>query len=100
MENSNNNESTGPNSEVSWDEVVQAKFSRMIAKIPIFLREIAKAKVSKKAESLARENNRTVVCEKDLVDAFFSETPFGFHGPMKTDMEDIELDYVKYGHPQ
>ena len=43
---------------------------------------IAEKKVSQKAESIAREKNRLEVTEKDMVDAFFSETPFGFHGPM------------------
>ena len=64
----------------------------------IFLRDIAKEKVSKTAEGLAEKENRSEMTEKDLVDAFFVETPFGFHGPMKTDMEAIGIDYTQYGH--
>ena len=57
-------------------------------------------KVFQKAVDLAEKNNRTVVTEKDLVDAFFAETPFGFHGPMKNDMESLQIDYLKYGYPK
>ena len=86
--------------EISWEENTQIQFEQLIAKIPVFLRSIAKEKVSKKAESIVKSDNRTVVGEKDMVDAFFIETPFGFHGPLKTDMEEIQIDYAQYGHPQ
>lgn len=59
---------------------------------------MAQEKVSKKAEAIVAEEGRAQVTEKDLVDAFFIETPFGFHGPMKTDMEALGIDYAKYGH--
>ena len=36
--------------------------------------------------------------EKDLVDALFSETPFGFHGMMKNDLNVVGIDYAKYGY--
>ena len=70
----------------------------MIEKIPVFMRPIALDKVSKKAESLALENGKDHVSEKDMIDAFFQATPFGFHGPMKADMESLGIDYIKYGH--
>ena len=59
---------------------------------------MAREKVSQKAENLTAQANRREVTEKDLVDACFAETPFGFHGPMKTDMEEFGIDYKKYGH--
>ena len=83
---------------VIWDKPTEEKFLRMIEKIPIFLRGIAKEKVSKKAESIVGKENRVEVCEKDMVEAFFSETPFGFHGPMKSDMEALGIDYTQYGY--
>ena len=83
---------------IPWEKETETKFQALLAKIPIFMRPIAQDKVSKKAESLALSLNRTEMNEKDLVDAFFSETPFGFHGPMKSDMEEIGIDYKKYGH--
>ena len=83
---------------IGWEKGVEEKFQQLIEKIPVFLRDIARQKVSKRAESMAGQVNRREVTEKDLVDAFFKETPFGFHGPMKTDMEAVGIDYVKYGY--
>jgi hypothetical protein len=85
---------------IVWEAATQDKFNQMIAKIPPFLRPVAQGKVSKKAEALALKEQRKEVSEKDMVDAFFLETPFGFHGPMKTDMRDLGIEYTKYGHPQ
>jgi len=51
-----------------------------------------------KAEAIVTREGRSQVTEKDLVDAFFAETPFGFHGPMKTDMDALGIDYTQYGH--
>jgi len=91
----------GPNEfTVDWEDDAKAKYGQMIDKIPGFLRPMAKDKVGRKAQANARDNGRGRVNEKDMVDAFFSETPFGFHGPMKTDMEDLKIDYTKYGHPK
>jgi hypothetical protein len=83
---------------MNWEKEAEEKFKQLLAKIPVFLREIAEKKVSQKAESLARAANRSVITEKDMVDAFFAETPFGFHGPMKCDMEALSIDYKKYGY--
>ena len=73
-------------------------FDAILAKIPAFLRDIAKKKVAERAEMNARKENRPEVTQKDVVDAFFKETPFGFHGPMKMDMEALGIDYQKYGY--
>jgi hypothetical protein len=83
---------------VIWDLATQKKFDQMIAKIPIFLQDIAQKKVFQKAVDFTQKDGRRIVSEKDLVDAFFSETPFGFHGPMKNDMNDLKIDYLKYGY--
>lgn len=88
------------NNQISWDKATQEKYKQMLGKIPAFLRSTAEKQVSKKAESLVAEDNRLVIEEKDMVDAFFAATPFGFHGPMKTDLEDLCIDYTKYGHPK
>jgi hypothetical protein len=85
---------------VIWDKQTYEKFQEIIGGIPDMIRGIAETRVSKKAESIVRSQNRTEILEKDMVDAFFAETPFGFHGPMKTDMEKVGVDYVKYGHPK
>lgn len=83
---------------MNWDQATKQKFDQMIQKIPVFMRPIALDKVSKKAEGLALKDRRSEINEKDMVDAFFEATPFGFHGPMKADMESLGIDYVKYGH--
>ena len=83
---------------ITWERNTQEKFEKMIEKIPAVLRGIAQKRVTQKAEKLAAENNRQEVQEKDMIDAFFSETPFGFHGPMKTDMESLNIDYTQYGY--
>lgn len=83
---------------MNWDETAEEKFHQMITKVPVFLRGIAKEKVSRKAEYLAGQEGRSQVSEKDMVDAFFAETPFGFHGPMKNDMKEIGIDYTLYGY--
>ena len=83
---------------INWDTNTEEKFKQLIEKIPIFLRDIAKEKVSKKAKNLAENENRSQITEKDLVDALFKETPFGFHGPLRTDMESIGINYTQYGH--
>ncbi|MBN1869374.1 MAG: DUF2621 family protein [Candidatus Omnitrophica bacterium] len=83
---------------MDWDKHTEEKFNQLIEKVPVFLRALAKEKVLQKAQSLAKKENQTQVNEKNLVDAFFEETPFGFHGPMKTDMQEIGIDYTQYGY--
>ena len=85
---------------VSWEPNAQARFNQMIAKVPIFLRPMAEKTVGKKAEEIVLKAGRSQITEKDMVDAFFEGTPFGFHGPMKCDMEELGIDYVKHGHPK
>ena len=86
------------NVKISWEKTTEEKFKQLIGKVPDMIRGIAETRVSKKAESIVREANRLEINEKDMVDAFFAETPFGFHGPMKSDMETIGVDYTKYGY--
>jgi hypothetical protein len=84
--------------QIPWDDNVYANFERMLSKIPVFMRPIAQKQVSAKAQTLAAQSKRACITEQDLVDAFFEVTPFGFHGPMKADMEEFGIDYQKYGH--
>ena len=85
---------------VAWDQDTKNKFDKLLEKIPIFLRGVAETKVVNRAESLVRESHRSLVFEKDLVDAFFDVTPYGFHGPLKNDMQELGIDYIQYGHPE
>jgi len=89
-----------PDSNVTWDKGTEDNFKKLINKVPVFLRNMARDKVLKKVEALVKNDNRTEIGEKDMVDAFFEVTPFGFHGPLKCDMEEFHIDYTQYGHPQ
>lgn len=85
---------------ITWEKSAEDKFKQIINGIPDMIRGIAETRVSQKAVSIVQADNRTEITEKDMVDAFFAETPFGFHGPMKIDMEKLGIDYVKYGYPR
>ena len=85
---------------ITLEEATQQKFLKILEEIPELIRGIAEIRVTKKAESILREQNRLIITEKDMVDAFFSETPAGFMGPMKNSMQELGIDYTKYGHPK
>lgn len=84
--------------EIDWDKATQEKFKQLLAKMPVFMRPIAEKAITQKAETLVLQENRSQITEKDMVDAFFSETPFGFQGMMKNDLNSIGIDYTKYGY--
>ena len=83
---------------VTWDHPTEEKFLKILDQIPDLIRGIAETRVSRKAESLIRQDNRKVVLEKDMVDAFFAETPGGFIPAMKNGMTAAGIDYTKYGY--
>ena len=83
---------------MQWDPATEEKFQKILQQIPDMIRGIAETRVSKKAESLVKASSRDVITEKDMVDAFFAETPGGFMGAMKAGMEELGIDYTQYGH--
>lgn len=83
---------------MKWDPHTKENFELMIANVPVFMRELVHSQISKQAEEFAKNKNQESITEKDMVDAFFKITPFGFHGPMKTDMNKLNIDYHQYGH--
>ncbi len=85
---------------IAWDQSAYENFKKLIGKMPLVMRGIAEQKVSQKAESLVAAAGRSQITEKDLVDAFFIETPFGFQGLMKNDLTSLGIDYQKYGYPK
>jgi len=98
MDQSNTPDQSGVSERITWEESTQKNFERILEDIPFAIRGIAEARVTKKAQSLVREDGRSVIEEKDMVDAFFAETPGGFLGPMMCSMEELNIDYKKYGH--
>ena len=85
---------------VTWDEDTKKKFDFLISKIPIALRSTAKRMITPKAETIAREDGRMMVSEKDMVDAFFAKVPASFQGAMKKDMRECNINWTQYGHPE
>ena len=83
---------------ITWDQPTFEKFEKILLQIPALIRGIAETRVSKKAESIVKEDSRAEIIEKDMVDAFFAETPTGFIPAMKTSMQELKVDYVGYGH--
>ena len=83
---------------ITWDKPTEEKFLKILEQIPDMVRGIAEVRITKKIESTLRQENRWVINEKDMVDAFFAETPGAFVPAMKSGMEEIGIDYTKYGH--
>ena len=83
---------------ITWDPATQQKFEKILEQIPDMVRGIAEARISRKAESILKEQNRWVINEKDMIDAFFAETPPAFMGAMKSGMDELGIDYTKYGY--
>ncbi|MCA9400491.1 MAG: DUF2621 family protein [Candidatus Omnitrophica bacterium] len=81
---------------IPWDAEVKKKYETMIAKIPMFHREIAKKVVDKKAVILADERQSKQVEEEDIIRAFFAEVPMTFYSLMIRLFEDVGFDYKKY----
>lgn len=84
-------------SKVTWDASTFKNYEKILLQIPALIRGIAETRVSKKAEAIVREENRTEIAEKDMVAAFFAETPAGFIPAMKQSMKDLQIDYAGYG---
>ena len=83
---------------ITWEKATEEMFLKILEDIPALIRPIAELRVSKKVDSILRDSNRNLVTEKDMVDAFFAETPPGFIPSMKQSMKQLGLDYTKYGH--
>jgi hypothetical protein len=83
---------------MEWEKTTKDKFEQILAKMPVFMRPIAQKAITEKTEGNAKNANRAQVEERDLIDALFSETPFGFHGMMKNDLNSMGIDYMKYGY--
>ncbi|HOW36160.1 MAG TPA: DUF2621 family protein [Candidatus Omnitrophota bacterium] len=79
-----------------WDSEARKKFENVIARLPLFHRDIARNVVYKKAEINARERSAKLVEEQDIVRAFFTEVPIAFYSLMVKLLGDAGFDYKKY----
>jgi hypothetical protein len=89
---------TNVQSNLQWEPKALDKYTRIIAKIPLFHREIARQVVEKKAELNARDRKSALVQEDDIVRAFFSEVPMTFYSLMVRLLEEVGFDYRKFEH--
>ena len=87
---------TKTQAQIKWDTEAETKYKEMIAKIPLFHREIAKQIVDKKAVINAQERGSEMVEESDIVKAFFSEVPMTFYSLMIRLFDDVGFDYKKF----
>ena len=83
---------------ITWEDRTFENFEKILQEIPHMIRGIAEVRVTKKAQSLVAGAGGQVIEEKDMVDAFFIETPGGFLPPMMATMDELGIDYKKYGH--
>ena len=83
---------------ITWDKATEEKFLKILEQIPDMVRGIAETRINKKIESILREGDQSVVTEKVMIDAFFAETPPAFFGMMKAGMEEVGIDYTRYGY--
>ncbi len=68
--------------DVSWDDFALEVFEKVLSEVPALLRPIARKAVRKKAQTTASRGSGKVRAE-DVRDAFLSETPRPFQGPMR-----------------
>ena len=87
----------GSQERITWEKAAEGHFQTILKQIPDLVRGIAETRINKKAESIVKADKRLIITEKDMVHAFFAETPAAFMGPMKSSMENLGIDYKKYG---
>jgi hypothetical protein len=76
---------------IGWGADAKAAFDKLLSNVPVLLRPIAKRAAARKAESLARERGADAVDTACIRDAFLSETPGPFQGPMKETLRKLGL---------
>ena len=84
------------NTEIQWDPTALEKYNKMLTRIPIFHRDIARQVVWKKAEINAKQRGSDRIEEVDLAQAFLAEVPKAFYSLMVRIMDEVKLDYKKY----
>jgi hypothetical protein len=78
---------------MQWEKITQQKYELMIAKIPLFHREITKQVVPQKAEENAKVRGVSAIEEGDVIQAFLSEVPKAFYSLMIRLMDDVGFDH-------
>ena len=81
--------------EIQWEPMALEKYRKMLTRIPIFHRDIARQVVCKKAELNAKARGASQIQENDLSQAFLSEVPKAFYSLMVRIMDEVKLEYKK-----
>jgi len=81
-----------------WEKNIEEKFRKIISKITLFHRNIAEEAIKEAAEMYAEERGSQQIEEVDVVKAMFSGVPEAFVIPMKKILDDVGIDYRKYGY--
>lgn len=81
---------------MNWDAATQKKYDAMIAKIPLFHREITKKIVPIKAEENAKTRGSSMIEEGDVIQAFLTEVPKAFYSLMIRLMDDVGFNHKPY----
>jgi hypothetical protein len=87
---------TQVHTQMQWEPAALEKYNKMLRRIPIFHRDIARQVVCKKAELNAKERGAAQIEEDDLAKAFVTEVPKAFYSLMIRIMDEVKLDYKKY----
>ena len=82
--------------QLEWEQESKKKYDEMLAKIPLFHREIAKKVVEKKAPLNAAERGAAQIGEEDIIRAFLTEVPAAFYSLMIRLMDEVGFDSRKY----
>ena len=81
---------------LEWEANAFKKYQLIIARIPLFHRDIAKIVVDKKAESNAKERGSHMIEEHDIVNAFLSEVPKAFYSLMIRLFDEVGFEYKEH----
>jgi len=87
---------TNTQAQLTWEDTARKKYDLMIAKLPLFHREIAKKVVDKKAVLNAQGRNSSRIEEEDVIRAFLTEVPLAFYSLMVRIFDEVGFDYRKY----
>ena len=84
---------SGITTKLEWEANALKKYQLIIAKIPLFHRDIAKIVVDKKSVSNAQDRKSNMVEETDIVSAFLSEVPKAFYSLMIRLFDEVGFEY-------
>jgi radical SAM superfamily enzyme YgiQ (UPF0313 family) len=74
--------------EAQWDDFALEVFEKVLLEVPALLRPIARKAIRKKAQGAVKSG---VIKASDVKDAFLSETPRPFQGPMREALRKLGL---------